>query len=101
MKTTVLMDHGPTADGDWVVRAMLRLEGEAPTAETRVPLNLALVLDRSGSMDGEKLAAARDAACALVRRMAPSDVLSVVAYDDAIRTVVRAQPVGDVPDLLQ
>jgi Ca-activated chloride channel family protein len=38
-------------------------------------------------MQGEKLAAARDAAAFLVRRMAPDDRVTVVAYDDDVHTV--------------
>jgi len=62
MKTTVLLDHEPVADGGWMVHALLRLKGEAPEDRDRIPLNLSLVLDRSGSMMGEKLHAARKAA---------------------------------------
>ena len=90
MKTSVLLDHEPVADGGFLVRALLRLEGEAPAAADRVPLNLSLVLDRSGSMSGAPLAAARDAACLLVRRLRTEDTVSVVAYDGQVSVV--AQP---------
>jgi Ca-activated chloride channel homolog len=86
MKTSILLDHEPVTGGR-VVRALLRLETDAPTRAERLPLNLSLVLDRSGSMHGEKLDAARRAAALLVRRLAPTDVVSVVAYDDVVQTV--------------
>ena len=67
MKTTVLLDHEPVADGGWMVHALLRVEGQAPPDRDRVPLNLSLVLDRSGSMlVSNKLAAAKSAAQSMV-----------------------------------
>lgn len=87
MKTSVLLDHEPVADGGWMVHALLRLEGEAPENRDRVPLNLSLVLDRSGSMGGEKIHAARRAAAMLARRLSPQDTVSVVAFDDAVEVV--------------
>jgi Mg-chelatase subunit ChlD len=60
MRTSILLDHEPVADGR-VVRLLLRLEAVAPAQTDRLPLNLSLVLDRSGSMHGEKLEAARGA----------------------------------------
>jgi Ca-activated chloride channel homolog len=86
MKTSILLDHEPVTGGR-VVRALLRIEAEAPERTDRLPLNLSLVLDRSGSMWGGKLEAARAAAALLVRRLAPADVVSVVAYDDSVQTV--------------
>ncbi|HSG06771.1 MAG TPA: VWA domain-containing protein, partial [Longimicrobiales bacterium] len=99
MKTTVLLDHEPVADGGWMVHALLRLEGEVPANRDRVPLNLSLVLDRSGSMQGEKLHAARQAAAMLTRRLAPEDTVSVVAFDDAV-DVVAHPATGDAQEHL-
>lgn len=99
MKTSVLLDHEPVADGGWMVHALLRLEGEAPPDRDRVPLNLSLVLDRSGSMDGEKLHAARRAAAMLTRRLSPADTVSVVAFDDAV-DVVAPPATGEAQEAL-
>ncbi|MEJ2679200.1 MAG: VWA domain-containing protein [Gemmatimonadota bacterium] len=88
MKTEILLDHEPVADGGYVVRALLRITGEAPAVGDRPPLNLSLVLDRSGSMASmSKLERAKEAASLLVRRLGDDDVVSVVAYDDDVRTV--------------
>lgn len=61
------------------------------------PVNLSLVLDRSGSMAGEKLKALKEAACLVVSRLGPKDLLSIVAFDDIepADLVVSAQPVLD------
>src|SRR5690554_3760086 len=89
MKTTILLEHEPLQPGGTAhgVRALLRIEAEPRPSGARAPLDLAIVLDRSGSMHGPKLAAARAAAAQLVRRCAPEDVLSVVAYDGVVTTV--------------
>ncbi len=90
MQHKVLVDYElAVAQQGFIVRAMLKLEGQAPTRDNRIPLNLSVVLDRSGSMAGEKLAAARDAAAMLIRRLHPNDTVSVVAYDDEVITVAE------------
>ena len=90
MQHKVLVDYElAVAQHGFIVRALLELQGKAPTPDNRIPLNLAVVLDRSGSMAGDKLAAARDAAAMLVQRLHPDDTVSVVAYDDGVTTVAE------------
>jgi Ca-activated chloride channel family protein len=89
MKTNIQLDHEPVADGGWLVRALLRIDGEPRTDENRVPLNLSVVLDRSGSMAGEKIQAAKEAARSLVRKLFREDVVSVVAFDTHVETIAE------------
>ena len=61
----------------------------------RPPVNIALVIDRSGSMSGEKLAKAREAAIMAVRRLRHDDIVSVVAYDHNVTVLVPATRLED------
>jgi Ca-activated chloride channel homolog len=66
-----------------------------PRRGSRAPVNIALVIDRSGSMAGDKIAKAREAALEAVRRLAPDDIVALVVYDTTVQTLVPAQRVGD------
>lgn len=61
----------------------------------RAPMNLALVIDRSGSMSGPRIEAARNAALMAVDRLGRDDILSVVSYDDRIEVEVPATKLTD------
>lgn len=61
------------------------------------PVNLCLVLDRSGSMAGEKLQAVKEAAALIVNQLGPKDLLAVVAFDD-LEPAELLVPVGPVQD---
>jgi Ca-activated chloride channel family protein len=54
------------------------------------PLNICLVLDRSTSMQGEKLDIVKATAIQLLRRVRPQDVFSVVAFSDRAEVIVPA-----------
>lgn len=66
-----------------------------PRPEARPPVNLCLVIDRSGSMNGEKIEKAKLAAIEALRRLAPDDVFSLVAYSNTVETLVPARRVGE------
>lgn len=64
-------------------------------AKERKPMNLAIVLDRSGSMgDQQKFDYAKKAFSSLIDQLMPDDILSVVVYDDAIDVLRTARTVG-------
>jgi Ca-activated chloride channel family protein len=79
-------------------RAVIKIALDAirpPRSDRRLPVNLALVIDRSSSMSGEKIVKAREAALEAVRRLEPDDIVALVAYDSRVETLVPAQRVGD------
>jgi len=64
----------------------------ATTERERPPVNLAIVLDRSGSMSGEKIRVAKVAVEEAIARLRPDDRFSVVAYDDVVDVVIESTP---------
>ena len=61
----------------------------------RPPVNVAIVIDKSGSMTGEKIAKAKEAAIMAVDRLSGKDIVSVVAYDHNVTVLVPATKVAD------
>ena len=97
MKPTVKFDRTLVAVlVDEVVHVLLELA--APPAEPveRAPLDVVVVLDRSGSMSGEPLESVTAATAQLLRLAGPDDRLAVVAFDDEVQLVL---PLGHhLPD---
>lgn len=69
-----------------------------PSAE-RIPLNVSLVVDRSGSMSGDKLSYVKKAVDFVIDNLASEDILSIVQYDDEIDVVVPSKEVTGKKEL--
>jgi len=65
------------------------------SSKNRPAVNVALVLDKSGSMSGKKMQEAKAAAVAAVERLGKNDIVSVVAYDSTVRVIVPATKLSD------
>jgi Ca-activated chloride channel family protein len=88
------------ADGNHETYLYLNLRSGADDRErARTPLNISLVLDRSGSMAGDKIAYARKAAKAVIDRLGPEDLVSIVNYDDRVEVTSPQQPVRNKEEL--
>jgi Ca-activated chloride channel homolog len=60
-----------------------------------MPANFGLVLDRSGSMDGEKMENLKEAAGYVVDHLNENDLVSVTVFDDQVETIIPNQPLKD------
>ncbi len=76
----------------------VRLDLNAPTESAGAvarPLNLALVIDKSGSMSGQKIETAKAAAARVVDRLANGDTFTLVAFSGEAEVLVPACRVGE------
>lgn len=61
----------------------------------RSPLNLAIVIDRSGSMEGKRMSNAKAAAKGMISRLADGDTVTLVAYDREAEMIVPPTSLDD------
>ena len=91
-RDALLLGHNNTLD------VLVRAVGPAAPGGAPAPrrLNLAIVIDRSGSMKGHPLEEAKRCAKAIVGRLTADDFVSVVAYSSDVEVVCPARPASDV-----
>ncbi|MEP6987881.1 MAG: VWA domain-containing protein, partial [Chloroflexota bacterium] len=96
MKADFALDYDVlTVERPQKLYLMARLVSNAtPTNQTRRPLNISLVLDRSGSMAGNKLEYTRQAAQFLVQHLSANDTLSIVLYNEQVTTLIPPESVS-------
>jgi len=80
-----VMDRG---DGSVLVELVLRGDDVAPGAVLRTPTDLVVVLDRSGSMEGQAIAHALASTQALIDRLGPDDRFALVSYSSGARVEI-------------
>lgn len=68
---------------------------ERTNLKERAPVNIALVIDESGSMSGEKIEKAKEAAILAIRKLGPKDIVSIITYDSTVNVLVPATKVSD------
>ncbi len=78
-----------------VILKILFEADKVPDCVRRLPLNVSLILDKSGSMSGRKIEDAKEAALEVVRRLRPNDTFSLVVFDDEPRILIPAGPLGN------
>ena len=77
------------------------MQGAKIDQNQRPPLNVALVLDRSGSMAGEKLSQAKQAVALVLRTLRKEDRVSIITYDDTVQVIAYPTQGGEPESLIQ
>lgn len=83
---------------DNTIEILVRVQAaDAPSGDAadRAPQAIALVIDRSGSMEGRPLAEARRCAEYVVGKLRPKDAVSLVQFDNRVQRLWPAVPLGD------
>ncbi len=77
---------------DEPVYLQVELFSQEIEGKERIPLNISLIIDRSGSMASEhKLDYVKEAAEFVVNNLSASDILSLVTYESSVQTLIKAQ----------
>ena len=81
-------------DGEaWV---QVGLQAVPASQERPTPLNLALVLDKSGSMkEADKMDYLKQSLDVFLNSLQPDDIIAIVAYSDEVQVLLPAQRVGN------
>ncbi|MCX8052226.1 MAG: VWA domain-containing protein [Armatimonadetes bacterium] len=72
---------------------LVKITGSGTVMGARMPLNLCLILDRSGSMEGPPMEYMKRACGYVVDLLEPGDVLSIVAFADQAEVIMPARRV--------
>ena len=75
-------------DNELNVLVQARAKDDYQFIKKRKNLNLAIVIDRSGSMNGQPLEEAKKSAIMLVEKLAQTDRISIIAYDNYPQIIV-------------
>ncbi len=91
----LLLGHQPGAGGgDEGHFLFLFAPDQARNEAPALPKDIVFVIDRSGSMEGEKMVQARDALQFILGQLRSEDRFSIVSFDDRLDTVAKTlQPV--------
>jgi Ca-activated chloride channel family protein len=72
----------------------VEVKARRPDNSRRSPVNVSVVLDHSGSMEGAKIEKARQAACVALDRLDADDIFSLVIYDNDAEVLLAPERAG-------
>ncbi|OAN45212.1 VWA domain-containing protein [Chloroflexus islandicus] len=76
-----------------VAYILLEAQPAPQMTQVRMPVNVCFVLDRSGSMKGEKIERLRQAVVKAIEQLDQQDSIAIVIFDHRTEVIVPAQPV--------
>jgi len=96
IQTTLSRSIVPVMNVPQLVYCLLKLRPvETMVAAKSLPINLCLVLDRSGSMSGSKMDSLRDATSQVIDMLQPDDYISIIFFSGKVEVAFSSQPVGN------
>jgi len=98
LTTTLNKDNVPVTAQPQMVYALLEIMPTEVMAAVRMPLNFSLVLDKSGSMSGDKIQRVKDAVKHVIDLVDDGDYISIITFDSSTRTRVKSQQAGGPSD---
>ena len=98
---TLAREYLPATDTPQVAYLLLEVTPGQIVAQVRVPVNVSFVLDRSGSMKGEKIDRVRRATARAIDLLDSQDILSVVIFDHRTEVLIPAEPARNPESLKQ
>ena len=94
LRTTFARPYLPLSQAPQVAYVLLELTPTATAAQVQMPVNVAFVLDRSGSMRGTKLRAMKQAVNMALDRLNPHDTLSITTFSHEPNVLVPTITAG-------
>ncbi|WP_298404949.1 VWA domain-containing protein [uncultured Chloroflexus sp.] len=83
-----------------VAYILLEVQPAPQMTQVRIPVNVCFVLDRSGSMKGEKIERLRQAVVKAIEQLDQQDNIAIVIFDHRTEVIVPAQPVRNRATIL-
>jgi Ca-activated chloride channel family protein len=84
-----------------VAYVLLEVQPSQVVAQVRMPVNVCFVIDRSGSMKGQKIERVRQATSMAIDMLDTQDIAAVVIFDHRTEVLIPAAPVRNRSDLQQ
>ena len=89
----------PVLNQPQLVYVLTQLQPGDAQSQVRLPLNFTLVLDRSGSMAGNKIRTMKEAVKNIIQQLEPDDVISIITFETRTKVVCKAQSAKDTDKL--
>lgn len=95
LRQTLARPYLPAAQTPQVAYVLIEIIPTAVTANVQMPVNVAFVLDRSGSMRGNKLRAMQQAVGLALDRLNDNDTVSITIFNHDTAVLVPTTPARD------